>query len=155
MAGPALTGTAPVPDRPRSKPQSGPRALRRLRPPLLDRPAFRPHPLDEGALGALGGAGVEGRGRALSAQEEASAGGTEPPACRLCKQPVVKNREMYEVFEGMHWIRFHVVFEHVDADPDAPCEDPSCPWVRLEVLGEELRRLGVDPDELPRLDFLG
>lgn len=76
----------------------------------------------------------------------------EGPPCELCGSPVVVNRERYDVFERMHWLCFHMVYEHVGADPDEPCEDPSCPWRRLEILDGELRRLGVDPDDLPRMD---
>jgi hypothetical protein len=68
--------------------------------------------------------------------------------CRLCGRPVVKNRGDYEVFEGMHWICFHIAFEHVGADPDEPCEDPSCPWAVMRAYEEELRRLGRDPGEV-------
>lgn len=53
--------------------------------------------------------------------------------CRLCKEPVVKNREHYETFENMHWICFHIIFEHHGADKDEECRDPSCPmrWGRI------------------------
>jgi hypothetical protein len=46
--------------------------------------------------------------------------------CQRCRRPVVVNAEHYEVFERMHWSCFHYDFEH-DGDPDAACEDPSCP----------------------------
>ncbi len=48
--------------------------------------------------------------------------------CGLCHAPVVVNRDRYEVFEGMHWLCFHIVYEHGPYDPDEQCEDPSCPW---------------------------
>jgi hypothetical protein len=39
---------------------------------------------------------------------------------------VVINRQLYaEVFEKMHWLCFHLEYEH-PGDPDAPCGDPSC-----------------------------
>lgn len=40
--------------------------------------------------------------------------------CVTCGKPVEKYRDDYEVFEGMHWICFHLVWEH-DTDPDEPC----------------------------------
>ena len=52
-----------------------------------------------------------------------------------------------DVFEGMHWLCFHLEYEHA-ADPDVPCEDPSCPWFLIEVYRGKLQELGVDPDEV-------
>lgn len=52
-----------------------------------------------------------------------------------CQQPVVKNAEHYEAFERMHWVCFHLEYEH-QGDPDEPCPDPSCFWrVRGPVEG--------------------
>jgi hypothetical protein len=51
--------------------------------------------------------------------------------CRFCGQPVKVNEEYYDVFEGMHWLCFHLQFEHGTYDPDEPCDDPSCPWNRI------------------------
>jgi hypothetical protein len=51
--------------------------------------------------------------------------------CKFCGQPVRVNEEYYDVFEGMHWLCFHLSFEHGDYDPDEPCDDPSCPWNRI------------------------
>ncbi|WP_051571559.1 hypothetical protein [Ruminiclostridium cellobioparum] len=42
--------------------------------------------------------------------------------------PVKKFFDEYEVFEQMHWLCFHLEFEHSNYDPDEPCDDPSCPW---------------------------
>jgi hypothetical protein len=39
---------------------------------------------------------------------------------------VERNRSNYETFEKMHWLCFHLEFEH-DGDPDIACADPSCP----------------------------
>jgi hypothetical protein len=64
--------------------------------------------------------------------------------CTRCKKPVVANREHYQVQEQMHWLCFHLEFEH-EGDPDSPCADPSCPWGRLERLRNELRLQGLDP----------
>jgi hypothetical protein len=51
--------------------------------------------------------------------------------CRFCGQPVKINEDYYDVFEGMHWLCFHLAFEHGNYDPDEPCDDPSCPWNRI------------------------
>lgn len=72
---------------------------------------------------------------------------SEEKLCRLCGRPVVVNREYYDVFEGMHWLCFHIVFEY-EGDPDEPCGDPSCPRWHEEVYREKLRQLGCDPDEV-------
>ncbi len=56
-------------------------------------------------------------------------------------------RDRYEVFERMHWICFHLEFEH-DSDPDVPCDDPTCPWTVMRNYAEKLRSLGVDPGAL-------
>ena len=71
------------------------------------------------------------------------------PICVRCKRPVVVNGDLYQTLEKMHWLCFHLEFEH-NADPDEPCSDVSCPWHRINVLGSELRRLGRDPDEVLR-----
>lgn len=72
---------------------------------------------------------------------------SENQICVRCKQPVVKNKEYYETFEKMHWICFHLEFEH-KVDPDIPCNDPSCPWWHLEVYEKTLKNLGVNPKEV-------
>jgi hypothetical protein len=47
----------------------------------------------------------------------------------------------------MHWLCFHLEYEH-DADPDEPCGDiGSCPWWQIKFLKQELVRLGSDPEE--------
>jgi hypothetical protein len=51
--------------------------------------------------------------------------------CRKCGLPVKVNEEIYDVLENMHWICFHLEFEHGEHDPDEPCDDPSCPWNRI------------------------
>ncbi|WP_438449456.1 hypothetical protein [Gorillibacterium sp. sgz5001074] len=51
--------------------------------------------------------------------------------CRRCGQPVRVYETEYDIFEGMHWICFHFEFEHGEFDPDEPCNDPSCPWNRI------------------------
>jgi hypothetical protein len=70
------------------------------------------------------------------------------PICVKCNKPVVINRELYETFEKMHWLCFHLEYEH-DADPDEPCADSSsCPWRQINFLRNELSALGHDPDEV-------
>ncbi|MEO8334277.1 MAG: hypothetical protein ABI664_04860 [bacterium] len=64
--------------------------------------------------------------------------------CARCGTPVTVNRENYELFDRMHWLCFHLEFEH-DADVDAQCSDPSCPWFIIEALRRGLTDAGVDP----------
>jgi hypothetical protein len=68
----------------------------------------------------------------------------DAPICIRCKQPVVVNRKMYDVFERMHYLCFHLEFEHGDHDPDEDCGIPGCPVGEaplryLEDVGAELR----------------
>ncbi|HEX2093043.1 MAG TPA: hypothetical protein VHG28_11600 [Longimicrobiaceae bacterium] len=70
-----------------------------------------------------------------------------PPVCVRCGRAVLVHAAAYEVFERMHWLCFHLEFEH-DGDPDAPCGDPSCPWYHLQVFRRELASLGRDPEEV-------
>ncbi|HET7233218.1 MAG TPA: hypothetical protein VFJ16_24620 [Longimicrobium sp.] len=51
------------------------------------------------------------------------------------------------MFERMHWLCFHLEFEH-HGDPDVACGDPSCTWFQLEVYRRELQALGRDPGEV-------
>jgi hypothetical protein len=73
----------------------------------------------------------------------------EAPKCVRCGRPVEVHRAQFELFEQMHWLCFHLEFEH-RADPDAPCDDPSCPWWLLDVYRNHLAALGVDPDSVVR-----
>ncbi len=68
----------------------------------------------------------------------------DAPICARCGFAVTVNRENYELFEGMHWLCFHLQFEH-HADVDAPCSDPSCPWFVIATLRQGLADAGVDP----------
>ena len=68
---------------------------------------------------------------------------TQFPICTRCSKPV--HRPDADVFEGMHWLCFHLEFEH-EGDPDKICADPSCPWWHIEVFRSELTRLGSDPE---------
>jgi hypothetical protein len=67
--------------------------------------------------------------------------------CVRCNEPVVKNAESYETFEKMHWLCFHLEFEH-EGDADTPCGDPGCPWYHIEVFRKELIVAGLDPQAL-------
>lgn len=72
---------------------------------------------------------------------------SEQRICRRCNGPVIVNAERYDVFEQMHWLCFHLEFEH-EGDPDKACGDPSCPWWHVEVYQEKLKQLGADPGEV-------
>jgi hypothetical protein len=53
----------------------------------------------------------------------------------------------------MHWLCFHLEFEH-DADPDVPCSDIlGCPWWTIRNYEEKLRQLNIDPSAV-RMDAL-
>ena len=49
--------------------------------------------------------------------------------CARCGRPVERNAERFETLEHMHWLCFHLEFEHFDGrgDADAACPDPACP----------------------------
>jgi hypothetical protein len=70
---------------------------------------------------------------------------TKQKICKRCKQPVLANADSYDVFEQMHWLCFHLEFEH-EGDPDKACSDPSCPWWHIEVFKEKLNQLGIEPE---------
>jgi hypothetical protein len=67
--------------------------------------------------------------------------------CIRCGEVVRVNAESYEVFERMHWLCFHLEYEH-RADPDEPCEDTSCPWWHIEVFRRALSERGLDPQKI-------
>ncbi len=69
------------------------------------------------------------------------------PVCVRCHQAVTKNSENYALFEQMHWLCFHLEFEH-ESDPDKFCGDPSCPWWHIEVLRRYLEKSGQNPDKI-------
>jgi hypothetical protein len=72
------------------------------------------------------------------------------PRCVRCSRPIEVNRDLAaDVFEGMHWLCFHLEFEHA-GDPDAPCADPSCHVLRPEVYAQALRDAGIDPQDVMR-----
>lgn len=51
--------------------------------------------------------------------------------CTRCGAPIKANKDLSDVFEDMHWLCFHLEYEHGDFDPDEACDDPSCPWNRI------------------------
>jgi hypothetical protein len=61
---------------------------------------------------------------------------TKGQLCVRCGRPVIENAGYYEVFEKMHWLCFHLEFEH-KGDPDLACSDPSCPWRQIKVFREK------------------
>jgi len=42
-----------------------------------------------------------------------------PKICKRCQRPVIAQAEAYETFEQMHWLCFHLEYEH-RGDPTAP-----------------------------------
>jgi hypothetical protein len=72
---------------------------------------------------------------------------TPSPICVRCHQPVTVNHDSYDAFEHMHWLCFHLEFEHL-ADPDEPCNDPSCPWWHIRVFRDALTRFGHEPQAI-------
>jgi hypothetical protein len=68
--------------------------------------------------------------------------------CKRCGHPIVANATFaLDIFEGMHWLCFHLEYEH-NTDPDVSCNHSSCPWFCIEVYREKLQELGADPDEV-------
>ena len=67
--------------------------------------------------------------------------------CVKCQKPVNENKAHYETFEKMHWLCFHLEYEH-QGDPDRPCDDPSCPWWHIEVYKNKLKSMGLEPKEV-------
>jgi hypothetical protein len=68
--------------------------------------------------------------------------------CRRCGQPVEENAANAAIFEGMHWLCFHLEFEH-DADPDVACSDfAGCPWWTIAHLERKVKELGLDPSQV-------
>jgi hypothetical protein len=65
------------------------------------------------------------------------------PACRRCGLAVEANAEAYDVFEQMHYVCFHLEFEH-QGDPDVECSAGGCPAAGIRVPSLYLRTDGVD-----------
>jgi hypothetical protein len=76
----------------------------------------------------------------------------DPPLCVRCGRPVVVSRECYDVFERMHFLCFHLEFDH---DPDEGCDVPGCPVAATHAnylgdLGAELREQALAAREYAR-----
>jgi hypothetical protein len=66
---------------------------------------------------------------------------TSLPSCRKCGRRIEANAANAGIFEGMHWLCFHLEYEH-DADPDIACGDyAGCPWWTIDHLKEKLKDL--------------
>ena len=78
----------------------------------------------------------------------------DPNRCRRCGLVIEVDLALsVGALEGMHWLCFHLEFEH-DADPDLPCADIlGCPWWTIRHYEEKLRQLNIDPSDV-RLDAL-
>ena len=72
--------------------------------------------------------------------------GENEKICVKCNKPVEENKAQYEFFEKMHWLCFHLEYEH-EGDPDRPCNDPSCPLWHVEVYKKKLVGMGLDPKD--------
>ena len=72
---------------------------------------------------------------------------THEKVCKRCSKPVTVNADNYDTFEQMHWLCFHLEYEHV-GDPDTACGDPSCPWWHIQVLKQRLSQLGLDAEAI-------
>lgn len=57
------------------------------------------------------------------------------------------NADRFDVFEQMHWLCFHLEFEH-QGDPDTFCGDPDCPWWQIEVYKQRLLQLNISLDDV-------
>jgi hypothetical protein len=51
------------------------------------------------------------------------------------------------MLERMHWLCFHLTFEH-HTDPDEPCNSRLCPIWHLAILKEHIEKLGQNPEEI-------
>ena len=76
---------------------------------------------------------------------------TETNNCKRCGRAIEVDPDLSRnVFEGMHWLCFHLEFEHAN-DPDLPCSDfASCPWWTIRYYEDRLRQLGADPEAVLR-----
>ncbi len=72
------------------------------------------------------------------------------PRCARCGRPIEVNRALSaDHFHGMHWLCFHLEFEH-PGDPDAPCTSPACHVARPQIYAQALRDAGIDPQAVMR-----
>lgn len=77
-----------------------------------------------------------------------------PRTCRRCGTRIDVDPDLsVEAFEGMHWLCFHLEFEH-NTDPDVACSDIlGCPWWAIRNYEQKLHDLGYDPANI-RLEAL-
>ena len=66
----------------------------------------------------------------------------EQTICKRCGKPIKFNSvSQLAITEGMHWVCFHLEYEHISEDgktmldPDEPCSDPSCFWTGYAFKG--------------------
>jgi hypothetical protein len=70
-----------------------------------------------------------------------------PKICVRRGKPVTVNTDNYDLFEGMHWLCFHLEFEY-QGDPDTRCTDFACPWWQIEFLKQHISSLGQNPEQV-------
>ena len=90
---------------------------------------------------------------ALFRRKNSSSDAIDPAkTCRRCGRIIEVDPALsLSVFEGMHWLCFHLEYEH-DGDPDLPCRDYSaCPWWTIRYYEQKLHDLGLSP-EVVRLE---
>lgn len=68
---------------------------------------------------------------------------TEKRTCVRCGLEVRVNRDSYELFEGMHYARFHFEFEQMGFDPDEAYDAPGCPSSPLSRMLRAFAAAGV------------
>ncbi len=72
------------------------------------------------------------------------------PRCARCGRSIEVNSALAaDHFHGMHWLCFHLEFEH-PGDPDAPCTSPTCHVARPQIYAQALRDAGIDPQAVMR-----
>lgn len=73
----------------------------------------------------------------------------DPSKCQRCGRVIEVDPDLsVGAFEGMHWLCFHLEFEH-NTDPDVACSDIlSCPWWTIRNYEQKLRDLGYEPADI-------
>lgn len=67
--------------------------------------------------------------------------------CKSCGGKINDGKENYDMFEGMHWLCFHLAFEH-HTDPDEPCDSRLCPVWHLKILRKHIEKTGQNPEKI-------
>lgn len=100
-------------------------------------------------IAAIIGAFAMGRATRVASLKSAGPDISDPNLCRRCGTKIeVDPATSAGIFEGMHWLCFHLEFEH-STDPDLPCDDfAGCPWWTIRYYENRLAQLGVDPKEV-------